>query len=1228
MDTCAPLAPGTILRTMSGTEFRLLAEHTVGGNAILYRAKQIDSQLDVTLKELCPPGSHRAGGILVSRSAGDVLLQRKADKLLKERAAEEFGSGQSINNETLHALLTLGLLDIRSIQEPDGTVYQNADGTSLPCVFLYMPTLNKAKGFFLRELLEECAAFPHSETHPLGNRQDIVEPETTTPDVLTCLRIVGLLLEALQSIHKTWIHGDISLDNLFVDGDLHLARPRGVFLLDFGSARPLDASGKTALIHTGDALYTTNVFSAPEINDFRQNGTPLQLTAAADVYSVGRLLRLLLNSEALCAIREGNAISLTLQMTDTNLCELDVDRSARPFLNELNGILRAAAEKDPAQRISVNDMLTKINALISRLTAVRSPLMENLSSPEVFIPHSRDTELKELDEKIHSPERPIFLWGQGGLGKTETARAFLLQCKQKGLRVAFFSYEHSVRDTILNLKFTNFQMPSFFGMTPEQQEEALYQTKLGLLAEMGENSVIVMDNFDSDFKTFDELRQESAYQDLISICGPHLVITTRFEPDSDAVEIRPLADEILLKLMLKEMDVKEIHDSGLTSTLHDIIDAIQGHTLTCYLIAKSIKHSLGRLSAQDVLNALNQYNLHSLPQLVSSDKDRKYTKTTIYGHLKVLFDLSKMTGVYRTVLCHTVLLPQKGLDSTMFFDGETQEEQFALTELVERGWVQHIHLNSNTHLLSIHPLIKELIVNELGVKESDILPFVNRLWAQFDAYHFNRDQLFSHLHLAEAAQNYIKSVSSSAEIQYRIGLFYLTLSERLPPCKENIAYDYYLTTEYLPFCENSANELDCWKYMWKAKHSLEAAANLILKLPSSSESLRLFIKYGGAAACLILADNRFELFSHYTVEEINFFLHLIFYEDEEFASRWKDHLEFLERDNSFCFKWKPLPEEIDTYASVRELVASRICYEFYPLIWDLKEPTHATTEKCYLCSNLICVLIAYMRHTTEEEFGFPSLTSSDISKLSHLIVGLLHFTRHIAINVPELLPILDRNEAELYSAYKKWANATIRCNATQFHWLSLNRSLCSDHPYFARVESSEGRYSRLWAVTDNNPDLLAHAINCFYSAQKFWPRSEHYHFLAECYEVYSFMLKKTENIRHQKWYENLKKALTYQQKFLIELDHNLTDEEKTIYTRQYYHEAGSLCEKLSLYAATEAEKQRYLFLSKQYFKFNRFSSESVYISPVNTDASHFSPPPDTSYLSQSSLPPILFPLNH
>ena len=42
MDTCTPLAPGTILRTMSGTEFRLLAEHTVGGNAILYRAKQID----------------------------------------------------------------------------------------------------------------------------------------------------------------------------------------------------------------------------------------------------------------------------------------------------------------------------------------------------------------------------------------------------------------------------------------------------------------------------------------------------------------------------------------------------------------------------------------------------------------------------------------------------------------------------------------------------------------------------------------------------------------------------------------------------------------------------------------------------------------------------------------------------------------------------------------------------------------------------------------------------------------------------------------------------------------------------------------------------------------------------------------------------------------------------------------------------------------------------------
>lgn len=289
------------------------------------------------------------------------------------------------------------------------------------------------------------------------------------------------------------------------------------------------------------------------------------------------------------------------------------------------------------------------------------------------------------------------------------------QCKKDGMRVAFFNYEQSVRDTILNLEFTNYKYtPSKPSLTLEQQEEEQYHEKLMLLAAMGQNSVVVMDNFDSNSQTLDDLRREPAYQDLINLGGPHLIITTRFIPEGDSsVEICPLPKELLLKMMLKELQITEKEDPRLASTLRELILAVHGHTLTCHLIAKSIRCSWGRLTAQDVLDALKQYDLQSLKQRpVTSDKDRGYTKDTIYGHLKVLFDLSQMTGAYRTVLCHTVLLPPKGLDTKLFLDGETPEGQDALIELVERGWIGRNRLNKDIYFLTTHSLIRQLILNE------------------------------------------------------------------------------------------------------------------------------------------------------------------------------------------------------------------------------------------------------------------------------------------------------------------------------------------------------------------------------------------------------------------------------------------------------------------------------------------------------------------------------------
>lgn len=717
-DPRTPLENGTVLRTMDGKTFHILRFTAASGNALLYAARLDGSALDVTLKEIFPAGCTRVDGLAADPALGapdapEAMRKSFYDRLARQ-AQKELEMSQRMRTGSLHALPHLEQLAVRALLRADGSPLCAAqdDAAPLPCSFLYLPTLNASQGFFLREMLDECAAYPHSAEHPFGAPEPEGPGVTAVPHVLTTLRLIRLTLEALQTLHKTAIHGDISLGNLFVDGDLHRTDGdpysgvlRGVVFLDFGSARLLDVSGKkTAPILPTEDLYTTQAFCAPELQQGADSGEPFCLTPAADVYSVGVLLRFLLKKEAAAAWREWPA-RLAEELAPGKLYKTDVGHTAWPVLPELNALLRCAEEPDPAVRCTAQEMLEGINAILAKLNAPRFLLEENLSSPEDFVPHSRDEQLRQLEQKLQALVRPIFVSGWGGLGKTETVRAFLRQCKQKGRKVAFFSYEHSVRRTILDLQFSGYQYtPSRTSLTQEQQEEELYRQKLALLAGMGPDSVIVMDNFDSSSQTLFQMQREPAYRDLIELAGPHLIITTRFEPGGDPVKIGPLPEEMLLQLM-RQYDTASPED-----TLREIIRDVKGHTLTCYLIVRCVGDAWGTLTAQKVLDALRKADLHTLPQEVPSDKDRRYTEATIYGHLKVLFDLTGMIGAYRAALCHTLLLPQGGLDATLFLRGEAPAEQAALRDLAAHGWVQR---DAAANLLTIHPLIRELIWNEL-----------------------------------------------------------------------------------------------------------------------------------------------------------------------------------------------------------------------------------------------------------------------------------------------------------------------------------------------------------------------------------------------------------------------------------------------------------------------------------------------------------------------------------
>lgn len=76
-------------------------------------------------------------------------------------------------------------------------------------------------------------------------------------------------------------------------------------------------------------------------------------------------------------------------------------------------------------------------------------IIGNLASPEFFVEGSRDEELMWLDNAIECTQ-PVFIWGFGGVGKTELAFEFARQQADKR-NVFFVRFQNSIRDTIPSL---------------------------------------------------------------------------------------------------------------------------------------------------------------------------------------------------------------------------------------------------------------------------------------------------------------------------------------------------------------------------------------------------------------------------------------------------------------------------------------------------------------------------------------------------------------------------------------------------------------------------------------------------------------------------------------------------------------------------------------------------------------------------------------------------------
>lgn len=383
----------------------------------------------------------------------------------------------------------------------------------------------------------------------------------------------------------------------------------------------------------------------------------------------------------------------------------------------------------------------------------KKPKYQLSAAPAVtcdFIAGSRQKEMEEIDEKF-TKSNQVFLWGLGGIGKTELAAEWGMQRDD----VYLVHYRKSVIDTVLDMDFSGMQyIPSKQGMTEQQKKEEEFRQRLDILRDYYRNATIIIDNFDNSEMTIAEMQNQPDYKALIRLKNKFL-FTTRYMVRNSSVHVAEMDMEDLLTLVKQNYDL--FTDSVCGSRperkggdeddeiLRELIRKVDRHTLTVDVMSKTLYESCGRLTPEKLLAAFEERNFDEsdMPMVAAyhncGDSDYELQERSIYDHLRILFNMSELDDTHRNVMRHAVLLPMEGMPVNMFRACHTVEEQKAIeTKIFHRSWLR---LDRTHTMISIHAVVREVCRRELKPDDENCRYFLHKLCNNAELSHNNQEAI-------------------------------------------------------------------------------------------------------------------------------------------------------------------------------------------------------------------------------------------------------------------------------------------------------------------------------------------------------------------------------------------------------------------------------------------------------------------------------------------------------
>ena len=358
----------------------------------------------------------------------------------------------------------------------------------------------------------------------------------------------------------------------------------------------------------------------------------------------------------------------------------------------------------PNSKDEITDFLTRVIIFsLNRPTraGAASPIMEErinipaVSSCKYFC--GREKELQAFSEMLEA-ENKVFIYGIGGIGKSEFVKKFIKDNKAEFTNILFVTYADSLKNTIAGINFK--------GDKSDEVLENLYIHHMNYLRVMQNDTLIIIDNFDI-------IPEEDENFDDIMELNCKIIFTTRSHIGEDyTVFEMPNIERQYLFEIAEKLNVTDIEKD----TLDRIFEALHNHTLACELILRLLKKSA--FTADELLDKI----LNEHVGLDVSDKIRKDISATYYEHIHQLFRLFALTDEQKNIMRLLSLAPVEGIDDKYFKKLTDVKNMNAVNELDEIGLV-----NYSEHIIKVHPLIGEAAAADFAPDMDNCREFTDNL---------------------------------------------------------------------------------------------------------------------------------------------------------------------------------------------------------------------------------------------------------------------------------------------------------------------------------------------------------------------------------------------------------------------------------------------------------------------------------------------------------------------